>query len=76
MSKKFLYVYINDKLEGILTTDIQGGLIFEYDDNAKRKLSLSLPLEKKVYSNKECHGFFNGLLPENDETKKRIFTYK
>ncbi len=72
MSKKFLYVYINDKLEGILTSDIQGGLIFEYDDNAKRKLSLSLPLEKKVYSTKECHGFFNGLLPENNETKKRI----
>lgn len=72
MSEKLLYVYINDKLEGTLQADVQGGLVFEYDNKAQSMLSLSLPLEKRNYTNTECHGFFNGLLPENDETKKRV----
>lgn len=72
MSEKLLYVYINDKFEGTLQADIQGGLTFEYDNNAKSMLSLSLPLGKHNFINAECHGFFNGLLPENDETKKRV----
>lgn len=72
MSEKVLYVYINDKFEGVLQADIQGGLFFEYDKSAKGLLSLSLPLEKKSFVNNECHGFFNGLLPENNETKRRV----
>ena len=33
---------------------------------------MSLPLREKAFDYKECHGFFNGLLPENEETRKRI----
>ena len=71
MNKK-LYVYINDKYEGVLNSEDDGKISFSYDEQAKMPLSMSLPIKGEAYSNAECHGFFNGLLPENNETRKFI----
>lgn len=67
-----LFVYINDKYEGVLFNNEAGGLSFLYDKSAEFSLSLSLPKKNEVYKNEECHGFFNGLLPENNEVRKLI----
>ena len=71
MNKK-LYVYINDKYEGVLNSEDDGKISFSYDEQAKMPLSMSLPIKGEAYSNAECHGYFNGLLPENNETRKFI----
>ena len=63
---KNLYVYINDKYEGVLNSEDDGKISFSYDEQAKMPLSMSLPIKGEAYSNAECHGFFNGLLPENN----------
>lgn len=70
--KKVLYVFLNDKLEGTLRLDEQGGLVFQYEENVEKPLSLSLPIRKEVFSHKECYGYFNGLLPESDEARVHI----
>lgn len=67
-----LYVFLNNKLEGELTRSENGGLVFEYSKNAKNPLSLSLPIADKIFRDKECRGYFNGLLPENDNVRVRI----
>ena len=67
-----LFVYINDKYEGVLFNNEVGGLSFLYDKSAEFSLSLSLPKKNEAYTNEECHGFFNGLLPENNEVRKLI----
>lgn len=69
---KTLYVYINNNLEGSLTNNENGKISFQYDKNAEMPLSLSLPLQNELYTEEKCHGFFNGLLPENDETRRMI----
>lgn len=69
---EILYVYINNNYIGVLENTLKGGLNFQYDENAKQRLSLSLPIQKNVYQDKECHGFFNGLLPETDESRRQI----
>lgn len=67
-----LYVYINDKNVGILKATEDGKFEFQYTKEANVPISMSLPLREKAFDYKECHGFFNGLLPENEETRKRI----
>ena len=73
-----LSVYLGDRLAGYLSSTAEKGVIFSYDDayiNAgKIPLSLSLPLGKTEFSQKECLPFFEGLLPEGD-VKKRISEY-
>ncbi len=64
-----LNVFLNDKHIGILEKDGNGGIIFQYSNNADRILSLSLPIQKAPFDNKQCRGFFNGLLPESEHTR-------
>lgn len=70
-----LQVYLFDKLIGILRTTSDRGIVFSYTDeylqNEKTALSISLPLQKKEFSQKECLPYFIGLLPEG-EIKRRI----
>lgn len=67
-----LNVYLNNNLVGILKKNTNGGINFQYDDSANRILSLSMPLQNKFYTNKDCKGFFNGLLPEGINTRIAI----
>ncbi len=67
-----LEVYINNIHEGTLKNGENGGINFQYDDLSVLPISVSLPVRKLVYNSDECHGFFNGLLPESEQTRKRI----
>ena len=67
-----LNVFLNDKHIGILEKDGNGGVIFQYSNNADRILSLSLPIQNAPFANKQCRGFFNGLLPESEHTRIAI----
>jgi len=73
-----LSVYLGDRLAGYLSSTAEKGVVFSYDDayiNAGGiPLSLSLPLGKTEFPQKECLPFFEGLLPEGD-VKKRISDY-
>lgn len=68
----FLNVFLSDKHIGILEKDGYGGVNFQYSDNADRILSLSLPIQKEPFENKQCKGFFNGLLPESEHIRIAI----
>lgn len=70
--KNSLNVYINNDFVGILSKDGNGGFCFQYDKNTKHQLSLGLPIREELYSNKECKGFFNGLLPESEHVRISI----
>lgn len=72
MNNEILYVFINCDYIGKLFHDELGGIEFQYDKSAKIQLSLSLPIREEKYSNKECIGFFNGILPEGDNLRKYI----
>ena len=72
MAKKSLQVYLNDKYVGKLSNDNNGGINFSYSENNDRAISLSLPLRKEAFSNNECNGFFNGLLPESENVRIAI----
>lgn len=67
-----LNVFLNDKYIGILEKDGNGGVNFQYSNNTDRILSLSLPIQKEPFENKQCRGFFNGLLPESEHTRITI----
>jgi len=73
MSKeKKLIVRINNEYIGTLEQNSVGKMEFQYQENAKRPLSLSLPLEKKKFNEKNCRPYFDGLLPESEEIRKAI----
>ena len=64
-----LIVYFHSRNIGTLTQDAIGKYSFQYDsewiyDPAAQPLSQSLPLREEAYSEKECAGYFGGLLPE------------
>lgn len=65
-------MFLSDKHIGILEKDGYGGVNFQYSDNADRILSLSLPIQKEPFENKQCKGFFNGLLPESEHIRIAI----
>ena len=67
-----LNVYLNTDFVGILSKDDNGGICFQYDKNAKKQLSLALPIRREMYLNKDCKGFFNGLLPESEHVRISI----
>ena len=68
----FLNVFLSDKHIGILEKDGYGGINFQYSDDTDRILSLSLPIQKEPFENKQCKGFFNGLLPESEHIRIAI----
>lgn len=64
-----LDVYLFKDLVGHLIQDDGGQMVFEYTETWLKKpgaaaLSRSLPLEQKRFRNKECRGYFAGILPE------------
>jgi serine/threonine-protein kinase HipA len=70
-----LDVYLFENLVGRLIQDDGGQMVFEYADGwlssgRAAALSQSLPLRAKRFRNKECRGFFAGILPE--ESKREI----
>lgn len=71
---KTLDVYLFSDLTGHLTQDEVGRMRFKYADSWLKNplsmpLSRSLPLRDQRYSNRECRGYFAGVLPEADKRK-------
>ena len=69
---KALDVYLHDELVGYLIQDEGGQLVFDYvnswlDKPNAMPLSQSLPLRKERFTQKECRGFFAGILPEQSK---------
>jgi len=67
-----LDVYLHRDLVGHLTQDKSGHMTFKYieawaEHPASRALSQSLPLQKDRFTQKECRGFFSGILPEQSQ---------
>src|SRR5438874_1843039 len=67
-----LDVYLHRDFAGNLIQDDDGRLIFKYaaswlEDSAARPLSRSLPLQKEKFTQKQCRGFFAGILPEQSQ---------
>ena len=65
-----LDVYLFDGLVGRLIQDDGGHMVFDYDkgrlDHPRAApLSQSLPLRAKRFRNKECRGFFAGILEKH-----------
>ncbi len=70
---KKLSVRLHGGIEvGTLEETSAGKMRFKYVEGPKLQLSLSLPIRKEVYSEKECRGYFGGLLPENINTRKML----
>lgn len=67
-SKK-LSVRIHGIEVGILE-EKNGKMRFKYNTETKYQLSLSLPVREEVYNERECRGYFGGLLPENLSIRK------
>lgn len=74
-----LDVYMHSHLVGHLIQDDGGQMAFTYDASWLSRadahaLSHSLPLRKKSFKQKECRGFFGGILPEeaNRQTIAKI----
>ena len=66
---KALDVYLHKELTGHLIQDDHGQLVFDYVESWLAKadatpLSQSLPLRSERFKQKECRGFFAGILPE------------
>lgn len=71
-----LDVYLFDKKCGELYSTSNNGVLFEYskeycEEQNNIPLSISLPIEKKSFTQKECIPYFFGLLPEG-EIKQQI----
>lgn len=69
-----LDVYHDRELVGQLIQDDGGQMTFQYDASWLGKpepiaLSWSLPLRQEPFTQKECRGFFGGILPEEDNRK-------
>lgn len=66
---KTLPVKYNSLYVGDLSQDESGKMTFQYTSKwivDGFPISLSLPLQKNIFSEKECRPFFEGLLPEGD----------
>ena len=69
-----LNVYYDRVLTGQLIQDDGGRMNFQYDTAWLAKpepiaLSRSLPLQEESFTQKQCRGFFGGILPEEDNRK-------
>ncbi|MGE3318127.1 MAG: HipA domain-containing protein [Candidatus Berkiella sp.] len=60
-----LYVCIYNAWVGVLLLDRNQQMTFSYQKDAKRALSLSMPLKEKNFDEKNCRNFFRGYLPED-----------
>jgi serine/threonine-protein kinase HipA len=69
---KILDVYLLNKFVGKLEQDRHGQISFQYasswlEDKNSIPLSYSLPLRSEKYRQKDCKGFFEGILPEEEK---------
>lgn len=65
-----LDVYFHNILTGKLTQNKSGTLSFQYSDSYIKRdtppaISLSMPLQTKIYEGDKVKSFFSGLLPED-----------
>ncbi|MFB1117177.1 type II toxin-antitoxin system HipA family toxin [Dickeya dadantii] len=72
-----LDVYMNGYRVGILTKTGSGAHHFSYDANwlglpGNRPISLSMPLRHQPYQGDEVYNFFDNLLPDNPDIRRRI----
>lgn len=72
MSNKQLSIRLYGKPVGILEQKQSGKKSFQYLDNANQQISISMPVRKEPYDDKECGAFFGGLLPESESARKMI----
>ncbi len=75
---KILDVYLSGSYIGKLSFD-EGMLAFTYDtiylqNNAAKKLSASLPLQREIFNHQVSAAFFSGLLPD-EGVKRRLARY-
>ena len=61
-----LRVLYEDQHIGTLETTANKGVLFSYTPYALAPISISMPDLKRIYSEKECLPFFEGLLPEGE----------
>ncbi len=69
-----LHVYIEQQIAGHLVQDDDGQMLFRYHPDWLKSaggfaLSHSLPLRERAFRQKECRGFFGGILPEEANRK-------
>lgn len=69
-----LNVFLDRNFVGQLIQDDGGQMLFEYAESWLKgpdpiSLSRSLPLRNERFTQKECRGFFGGILPEEDNRK-------
>ncbi|MFI4983813.1 MAG: type II toxin-antitoxin system HipA family toxin [Rickettsiales bacterium] len=69
---KSLDVYLNQNLVGNLVQDKHGQMTFTYasewlSNRLATPLSQSLPLQKESFRQKQCRGYFAGILPEENK---------
>ncbi|WP_035673075.1 HipA N-terminal domain-containing protein [Flavobacterium sp. 83] len=58
-------IFVHNKRAGILSENTTGGYEFIYDDKYEGEpVSLTMPLNTKIYSFAKFPSFFEGLLPE------------
>lgn len=67
-----LDVFLNAELVGTLGVGSEDDMVFTYNQNASRSISVGMPLEQKQFGNSHCQAFFGGLLPEGDEARKAL----
>lgn len=74
-----LDVYMNGYHVGVFTKTGSGTHLFSYDENwvglsGSRPISLSMPLRHQPYKGDEVYNFFDNLLPDNLDIRRRIVT--
>ncbi|OSN09657.1 serine/threonine protein kinase [Lonsdalea britannica] len=72
-----LDVYMNGYRVGVFTKTGSGAHHFSYDENwlglsGSRPISLSMPLRHQPYKGDEVYNFFDNLLPDNSDIRRRI----
>lgn len=74
-----LNVFFGNKKCGELFSTDNRGIVFKcddkyLDDSGSKRISISLPLQREEFTQKQCLPFFPGLLPE-EFTRKRVADY-
>ena len=73
-----LSVALNGRLVGVLDRAANGAVSFVYDagwladERRAIPVSLSLPLREERYSGAEVSAFFDNLLPDNDQIRRKV----
>lgn len=57
---------------GVLQQTRDGKLRFDYLEEVKRPVSLSMPLSQRRYGDVPCETYFGGLLPESIEARRAV----